>query len=207
MLLYLLLSFVGMNKKRGVVVSTSNHPKTISKSKSAHTHPLPPHSLQSHNPLACRSGAIPPLENEELAESNLLSEEPERMVNQAYYTYQEPESNHHHDYDKYEENEEYVIQSMQRRKELKERERKEEEKRKVAEKSRAAAEATEKLKKEKQPKLKPSGNGKTATLKSLRDLAPKEKKPNSQTVNLIPLARENAARRETIIVSTKPKPL
>lgn len=54
-----------MNKKRGVVVSSSNHPKTISKSKSAHTHPLP--LQQNHNQLASRSGAIPPLENEELA--------------------------------------------------------------------------------------------------------------------------------------------
>lgn len=131
------------------------------------------------------------------------------MINQAYYTYQEPESNHHHDYDKYEENEEYVIQSMQRRKELKEHERREQEKRKIAEKARAAAEVAQKLKKDKEAKdakLKSSGRGKTTTIKSLGETVPRGKKTKCRMVECVPAGREEV-RRDTITVSTKPKPL
>lgn len=64
-----------------------------------------------------------------MAESNLISEEPERLVNQAYYTYQDPDYMNRYDGDKHEENQEYVIESMQKRKLYLENCRKEEEKR------------------------------------------------------------------------------
>jgi hypothetical protein len=61
-----------MNKKRGVLISTMDHNKTVTKSKSAHTNPLPllpyNHSLlDHHNELASKSGAIEGLYNEQLA--------------------------------------------------------------------------------------------------------------------------------------------
>jgi hypothetical protein len=89
-----------MGKKRGVLIS---HPHSISKSQSAHTHTLPlPHHTQTQ----------PQLNN--LTDSNLLSEEPERMVNHAYYTYQDPDVPHLQ-YSERSEDEEGVIESMQKR--------------------------------------------------------------------------------------------
>jgi hypothetical protein len=59
-----------MSKKRGVIISTVDHAQTIAKSHSAHTNPL-----AKHYPLLpnSQSGAIYPLDNEALAESNLIS--------------------------------------------------------------------------------------------------------------------------------------
>jgi hypothetical protein len=79
--------------KRGVLLSTANHPRTIAKSHSAQTHPLP-----HHNPLP-NPHAIA-TDQQQITENNLLSEEPERMVNQAYYTYQDPDSLPHHESDR-----------------------------------------------------------------------------------------------------------
>jgi len=95
-----------MNKKRGVIMSTTDHTQTIAKSHSAHTNPL-----AKHFPLlpSSQSGALSPLDNEVLAESNFVSEDPQRMVNNAYYTYDDPDNLNNIRYD---DNEEYVIESM-----------------------------------------------------------------------------------------------
>lgn len=61
------------------------------------------------------------------------------MVNQAYYTYQDPDSIPHYDSNRFEENEEYVIESMQKRKEYLEHMRREEERRALAEKNKQSA--------------------------------------------------------------------
>lgn len=104
-----------MSKKRGVLISTPNHPppRTISKSHSTHSHPLPPQHAPRPQDLQPRPDPPHPL-----TENNLLSEEPERLVNQAYYTYQDPDSLplHHQYSDRSEdENEEQAIKSMQKR--------------------------------------------------------------------------------------------
>lgn len=70
-----------------------------------------------------------------MAESNLISEEPERLVNEAYYTYQDPDYMNRYDGQRHEENQEYVIESMQKRKTYLENCRKEEEKRLVQERN------------------------------------------------------------------------
>ena len=57
------------------------------------------------------------------------------MVNQAYYTYQDPDSMPHYDSNRLEDNEEYVIESMQKRKEYLEHMRREEERRALLEKN------------------------------------------------------------------------
>ena len=49
-----------MNKKRGVVMSTTDHTQTIAKSHSANTNPLAKHYPLPPN---SQSGAIYPLEN------------------------------------------------------------------------------------------------------------------------------------------------
>jgi len=81
-----------MNKKRGVVISTADQGKTVNKSKSANINPLPPQVFgenidEEPIQMGTRSGAIKPLEEAPASESHLQSEEPERMVNNAYYTY------------------------------------------------------------------------------------------------------------------------
>ena len=61
------------------------------------------------------------------------------MVNQAYYTYQDPDSMPHYDSNRLEDNEEYVIESMQKRKEYLEHMRREEERRALLEKNKQNA--------------------------------------------------------------------
>ena len=68
-----------MSKKRGVLISTMDHTKTVNKSKSSHTHPLPNQLnhhplLDHHNNPGTKSGAIDRFTQQQLAESNLLSE-------------------------------------------------------------------------------------------------------------------------------------
>lgn len=88
------------------------------------------------------------------------------MVNQAYYTYQDPDSVPHYDSNRFEENEEYVIESMQKRKEYLEHMRREEEKRALLEKTKQNA-----LKNMKKTKGASPNKSKSACVNGLKRLA------------------------------------
>jgi len=75
-----------MNKKRGIVISTTDNTKFITKSKSDSNNPLsnPLHNRSLNDNRAdveTRLEAMQHLECEELAESNLLSDVPAGMIN------------------------------------------------------------------------------------------------------------------------------
>lgn len=111
-----------MSKRRGVVIST-NQAQSISKSKSANIN-LYPQQLENHplgyqvEPVGYQSGEIEPMANEEMIESNFISEDPPREVNLKHYAYFDPDCPYDPAANRYEENEEEIIESMHKKKEI-----------------------------------------------------------------------------------------
>lgn len=111
-----------MSKRRGVVISTNQAP-SIAKSKSANINPQL-YQAQSHplayqiEPAMYQSGEIEPMADEQMIESNFISEQPPREVNLMHYAYHDPDNPYDTIENKYEENEEDVIVSMHKKKEM-----------------------------------------------------------------------------------------
>ena len=87
-------------------MSSTDHPCALPKSHSSHTNPLGKPQLSNQQLIGTQSGSIEPLQESGLTQNHLHSEEPATMVNQAYYTYDDPDFNSSGPLD---EQEEYVI--------------------------------------------------------------------------------------------------